>query len=297
MAGKSWRRIRLHSALGCWATALHQLLAGNTAVANAGTFALYDHGQGPEVGFQGAPRSNKFGTPQKFTLSVAKDTNVIAVGGGVCGETQDQNFDSLVAGGPSGLTYFAPGALAGNATGVVLVKAGTIDGIKEIAVTESIDQDGKITIWILNSTNTLLRLTADKSDLSKPAVGPFPFKRAVAQIAPVLNKARKANEIVLETMDGKLSYLWQDPSTTLWSESNVPLYTSGEVLEFHCYTTALHFEGKDGQPLTKQSAHLRASAWSYSDCEASCRSSSSLARWYWVCARRASAAAWLTRAW
>lgn len=235
------------------ALSVSQVLPGNSLVASAGAYALYEHGQGAQVGFQGAP--GQF-VSQKFTLDVSAETQAIATGRGKSG------YNSLFLAGAKGLQYFAPVDLAGNASPQTIVGGDQFNGLKELAVTEETADDGAMTVWMLDANDNLYYLTANKSDPTKSVNGPFLFKQAVAQIASIQNHVHGASEVILVSLDGKLSYLWQDPATTLWTEQSIALYTTDENLSFTCYTTALHFED-DGGTAVSTKADIRASAWSF----------------------------------
>ena len=235
------------------ANSVSQILASNSLVAAAGTYALYEHGSGAQVGFQGAP--GQF-ISQKFTLNVSAGTQAIATGAGAGG------CNSLFLAGTDGLQYFAAKDLQGNATPQSLISGSAFNGLKELAVTEGKPTDGRMTIWMLDANDNLYYSTTKKDDPANSVKGPFLFKQAVAQIASIQNHVRGSSEVILVGIDGKMSYLWQDPVTTLWTEQSIPLYTTDENLTFTCYTTALHFEDDQAVAVSTK-AEIRASAWSY----------------------------------
>jgi hypothetical protein len=245
------------------ATSVTQVLSGLSLSIGAGTFALYNNGQGMEVAFQGVP--NESGVSQKYTLDVDNAAQSIAVSG--LKETKIPGMgtirgNGLFVGGTNGVTYFDPSSLKGNATGITVIGKDKIAGAKEITVTESSSEAGLITIWAIDDNNNLVYACGDKSAPSEPWTGPFIFKQNVAQIAPIQNHTKETSEVIVVGLNGKMSYLWQDPISTLWQESNISLYTTSELIDFTCYTTEANFSTADGTPI-QGDFKLTSSTWAY----------------------------------
>ena len=84
-------------------------------------------------------------------------------------------------------------------------------------------------------------------------------------MAPLRNWQKMANEITVVGLDNSLSYLWQDPDTTLWKESDIPLYDTKELLTFNCYITHVSLTYPDGRPVIDQPVSVTASEWTHAE--------------------------------
>ncbi|HEU5226197.1 MAG TPA: hypothetical protein VFU49_00190 [Ktedonobacteraceae bacterium] len=120
----------------------------------------------------------------------------------------------------------------------------------------------KVAVWAIGRQEKLLYVTADTS--THPSwTHPTTLRSQVAQIAPLRHQEKLTNEIFLVGGDASLAYLWQDPVTTLWKESEIPLPDTNKVLTSTCYATHIHLDDQNGQPLINQTVNITASEWVY----------------------------------
>lgn len=120
-----------------------------------------------------------------------------------------------------------------------------------------------IAIWARTADGNLLYTTAKKANQLAWSQ-PITLRTGVAQIAPLRNQKRMTNEIFLVGADNKtLGYLWQDPATTLWKETDLSLPDSGKVIHFNSYVTHIELSDADHVPLTDMDVEITASEWVY----------------------------------
>ncbi len=173
-----------------------------------------------------------------------------------------RGYTDLYVAGDSGLSVFPALTQQSNVSARPIADAQTIPevrGLKELIVSTD---SSETSIWALDGQENLIYTTGDNSaqpNWSYPVI----LRRQVAQIAPLRNQEKKTNEIFIVGGDSSLAYLWQDPVTTLWKESDIPLPDTGKLLTFNCYTTHINLVDQLGRPLMDKTVNITASEWIY----------------------------------
>ncbi len=176
---------------------------------------------------------------------------------------------SLATGGPQtdlyaageGVFYFPAAAQSGEAQGQQIVAAGDLPSVRREGLHVCRD-DGKLSLWALSDNGTLYYTTAS-TDAGAAWSPPLPIRRQVARIAALRNKTHQANELFLLKESNELSYLWQDPATTVWRETQIPVYATGSILTLESYTSHIRLTDAQDRPLLGKPLRLSADAWSH----------------------------------
>jgi hypothetical protein len=226
-------------------------MAIGTVEGDRGVYALYQTLSGPSLSFTG-PSDPEFPTKRPnygFNLPQNSAATCIAALPG-----QDGVNSVLYLAG-SGIYAFS----GSNQDATTIWSGDEIDSIHEIFAEEDTHN---ISLWMVAGDNALYHVRGLRDDDTKWTY-PLPMRQNVAQIAALRDQKRLTSQLFVVHADSTLAYLYQDPGTTLWKESNVPLMDTGHVLEFNCYTTHLHFEDESYQPLINKPVQITASAWSF----------------------------------
>ena len=129
----------------------------------------------------------------------------------------------------------------------------------------------KVSIWAVDSSQNL-HYTSNSHGSDGEWPSPLLMRQHVAQITPRRNTRRLANEIFLTTSDNStISYIWQDPDSTSWQNSDVSLPALSQTQEFACYTTVARFLDSEGRPLVNADVRVSSSEWTWA-----------LANGYWM---------------
>jgi len=171
----------------------------------------------------------------------------------------DRGFSDLYVGG-DGLYVFRARAQKSPARYETIIGAKDAKGISDIIAR----RDGeRISLWLIRGER-LLYLSGKVGD--QPNWTPvIPLRAGVGLMAPLRNWQKMANEITVVGLDNSLSYLWQDPDTSLWKESDIPLYDTKELLTFNCYITHVSLTYPDGRPVIDQPVSVTASEWTHAE--------------------------------
>jgi hypothetical protein len=171
----------------------------------------------------------------------------------------------LFVGGAGGVHWFAPENQAKRATAAQIAGAAALPEILPggLVVRGNQLHPGTTSIWALSGEDLYSFNDADGQNGGWSP--PILFRSGVARVAPLANDVRYANELLVVGTNAEetrsLSYLWQDPATTLWKADSIPLESTSHLYEFNCYTTHLSFEdGASGQPLTGRVVRVSASS-------------------------------------
>ncbi len=122
------------------------------------------------------------------------------------------------------------------------------------------DDAETVALWALTSQHELLYTTASKHDSAWSM--PIRLRKDVAQIAPLRNPQKMANEMLMVgANDVTLAYLWQDPQTALWQETSITLPDSQKMLPFNAYLTQVHFRTQTERPVVDAEVTVTASSW------------------------------------
>lgn len=226
-------------------------MAIGTVEGDRGVYALYQTLSGPSLSFTG-PSDPDY--PDKrpnygFNLPQNSAATCIAALPG-----QDGVNSVLYLAG-SGIYAFS----GSNQDATTIWSGNEIDSIHEIFAEED---TLNVSLWMVAGDSALYHVRGLRNDDTKWTY-PLPIRQNVAQIAALRDQKRLTSQIFVVHADSTLAYLYQDPGTTLWRESNVPLADTGNILEFNCYTTHLHFEDESYQPIFNKPVQVTASAWSF----------------------------------
>jgi hypothetical protein len=141
-----------------------------------------------------------------------------------------------------------------------------VPGLKKLIVREDATH---VAIWALDQENRLQYVVGEKSEQPGQINQYGPPKRwepsivlrhNVAEIAPIRNQLKEANDLVMIGRDKNLTHLSQDPTTSIWNGKDVPLLDTGKLQTFNCYTTQINLS-KDDSPVRDRTFRLAASEW------------------------------------
>lgn len=226
-------------------------MAIGTVEGDRGVYALYQTLSGPSLSFTG-PADPEFPTKRPnygFNLSPnAAPTCIAAL------PSQDEVNSVLYLAGAGIYSY-----TGSNSDAAMIWSSDEIASVHEI-IAEADPRN--VSLWLVAGDNVLYHVRGLRDDDTQWSY-PLPMRQNVAQIAALRDQQRLTSQLFVVHADSTLAYLYQDPGTTLWRESNVPLADTGNILEFNCYTTHLHFADEGFVPLINKPVQLTASAWSF----------------------------------
>ncbi|WP_141620787.1 hypothetical protein [Myxococcus sp. AB036A] len=222
--------------------------------------AVSDLGQGLYMLYAGQDGSthlvfktllNEFGRDYVRALPVPAGQNSLQTTAGSGGTSY------LYAGGAAGIVFWnASAQLESNAPGwtaaQTVATGEQLPGMAAggLVVRQSFSKSNALSAWALSGSNLYL-LSQFEHQGALHWTTPLVLKTGISRIAPLINPATRANELVFLTTDWErqkaIHYLWQDPATTLWQEETIPLYSSDKVQEVNSYSTRLSFR-VNGQP-------------------------------------------------
>lgn len=167
---------------------------------------------------------------------------------------------ALYVAGEGGVFFYASTAQYANARGHLIPGTDALPLIGQMLVAQDASN---ASLWVLDRDENLSYLQA-QGDLSwqSPST-PLVLQGQVGQMAALRNQARGANELFTVQSNNTLSYQWQDPTTTLWRQGDIPLQDIGQALCFTSYTSHLHFADEKQNPIIGGSVYLTASQWCY----------------------------------
>lgn len=143
-------------------------------------------------------------------------------------------------------------------------------GIKNLAVRE--DQ-GNVTLWAHTSKDEMINIEGNKpATFSAEVSGNVPSKwehpivvdRGIKAWAPIRNRVKQTNDIMVITQRNAFTHKIQDPATKTWTSMTVPLDDKAAMQEFESYTTQLTFRDGKRNALGNHEIEIRSSEW----CEA-----------------------------
>ncbi len=245
---------------------LRDFALGSIADLGAGVYLLYE-GDGPSGD---EPKGQT--TWLLFKTLVDKngksfDRQLIAPPGARClaASPGRGGTTGLFVAGAGGVHWFAPENQGKRTTAAQIAGADALPEIMPGGLVVRGDQlrPGTTSVWALSGEDLYSFNDADGQNGGWSP--PLLFRRGVARFAPLANDVRYANELLVVGTDAaetrSLSYLWQDPATTLWKADSIPLESTSHLYEFNCYTTHLSFEdGPSGQPLAGRVLRVSASS-------------------------------------
>ncbi|TDL15920.1 hypothetical protein BD410DRAFT_795906 [Rickenella mellea] len=223
----------------------------NSGFETRGTYALYKTAGGDTVLNFTTLLDTTFNQSFHFQLSVPADTQTIyAV------TNSDSGFTDVYVGGGSQLGFFAA---SNQLSGSTSTPIGNVPNVAELAVSYAGDS---VSIWALDSNNSLWRLQSDKLPSESTPISwssPLVIRKDIAQITPIYNKAQNVQELI--TVDAKTSqpsHLVRDPTTTIWTQNLLPVASLDKLLTFPSYTTQIRINDAVGRGIPGQAAQLSA---------------------------------------
>lgn len=135
----------------------------------------------------------------------------------------------------------------------VLLTNENAPGLQKITLRE--DKD-KITLWALNEKKEMLTTEQEKAVVSgyhsvtesKKWTEPIVIARNVYGWAAIRNQIEKTNDLMILRPGNKLTHLIQDPQTTNFRHTDIPLDDKDFMQTYSSYSTQLTFQDKDGFP-------------------------------------------------
>lgn len=159
-----------------------------------------------------------------------------------------------------GLSWFPSTGQAANASAVEIVAPGiAIHGL------EVRENDAQIAVWWNDGAEDLYYLQgAQTNDPARASwSAPLVLRQQVTQIAAYANRPRETNAIFFVTGGAQLGFMYQDPTSTLWRETDIPLSDTGKIETFNCYTSTFQLLSARGVPLANIPIAVTASEWIY----------------------------------
>lgn len=136
------------------------------------------------------------------------------------------------------------------------------DGLADVHQVVVRDDGQNLSVWAMCSPSQLYYITGTKGP-EYTWNAPILFSASAVHVAPIRSPARGANELFVVDQDASVTHWWQDPGTTLWQQRLLHVPQSSFLLDFESFTTHLHLEDGDGNPLVGQAVRVTASEWTY----------------------------------
>lgn len=220
-----------------------------------GVYALYQ--VGPNLTLEFTTFKDKFGHgPYNISLVPPPGTKTLFP------LPNAHGYTDLYVAGDHGISLFPAWEQPSGSNAHVVVDAQIFPEAQGLTELIASADASKTAIWAIGGQEKLLYTTGDTGNQphwSHPVI----LRSQVAQIAPLRNQEKQTNEIFLVGGDNSLAYLWQDPVTTLWKESDIPLPDTGKVLTLNSYATHIHLADQNDQPLIDKTVNITASEWVY----------------------------------
>jgi hypothetical protein len=143
----------------------------------------------------------------------------------------------------------------------------TAKNVKNIAVCEDA---GNVTLWAHTVDGLMLNVDGDKATtLSTETSAMVPQKwrapiailRDVKEWAPIRNRIKRTNDVMVVLRNNALTHKIQDPATHAWTSYDVPLDDSKLMQTFESYTTRLTFRDGSGNASSGVAYEVCASEW------------------------------------
>lgn len=177
------------------------------------------------------------------------------------------HYTNLYVGG-DGVWYFdhstQPLKTPPGGKSVPIVASGALSNVQQMALA----QDAKnVSLWVLDRATQNLSYTTgpQNSDQDSVWTAPLVLQAHVAHIAALRQPDLQANQIVTALTDNTLAYQWQDPTTTLWRSTSVPLtdLVDDPIHKFPSYTSHIHVADAQGASLAGVPVDVTSSQWAY----------------------------------
>jgi hypothetical protein len=226
-----------------------------------GTYLLYELGGTRELYFVGAVTPVADQGAYNLKLDVDQAAQCIAA----LADPAAPHYSNLYTGG-SGVDVYSHqtqtlGKALGGGSGVRLLESDSGHAISELELAQD---SANVSIWMLApATQTLWYSTGEQGAAPGEWTTPIPLQQHVAHITALRHPSRHANQLVTALTDNRLNYQWQDPATSLWRVTDIPLQDVGAARQFTSYTSTLHFEDQQQNALAGMAVDLTSSQWGY----------------------------------
>jgi hypothetical protein len=170
----------------------------------------------------------------------------------------DNSSDLYVAAG-GGLYWFAADNQIDGATGALVASNPLLAAVRSLYATAA---DGAITVWGLNSNDTVFYLRCPLGQQGQPTAWnvPLPIITGVDAVSPFIDRGYAANTFFAHSGDGPLK-LVKSPTTGLWSQRRItlpPSATTKPATPIHSYTTHIQVTDANGQAAQNVTVKLTA---------------------------------------
>lgn len=222
-------------------------LAIGTVEGERGVYTLYQTLAGQALSFTGVP--DRAYPDKRFHRAFALPHGVTAIAA-LPGEA---GSDLYAAG--TGLYMFA----ASKEAGEVVWGSASITSVHGLVAL----QDPKnVSLWLVAGDNLLYHVRRARAAGARWTY-PTVIRRDVTQVTALRDAKRSTGQVFVVHGNSTLAYLYQDPKTTLWRETELSLPDTGRLLEFDCYATHLGFSDVCGKPLVNKAVSITASSWTF----------------------------------
>ncbi|MGF7048258.1 hypothetical protein J2T13_002765 [Paenibacillus sp. DS2015] len=222
-------------------------LAIGIVYGDPGVYALYETSAGQTLEFTSLPdpiyhKSANY----HFPLSTNATSIATLPGNG--------NSDDLYVAG-DGIFLFE----SSQSVQTTIIDKALVSGVHKLIV----KQDAvSVSIFVVIGDEVLVHTEGLKSDIGKWSP-PLAIRAGVTQISALRNPYKLTNELIIVKGNNKLSYLYQDPFSTLWKETTIDLPALDKIIEFNSYTTHISLCDANGKLMMQQPLQLTASSWTY----------------------------------
>ncbi|NPD22595.1 hypothetical protein [Corallococcus exiguus] len=229
--------------------------ASITGISYRGTWSLFDDNTGK--------RCLTFTSLLDPSTNTTHSLSVTAPSGGRClwalEDRQNQGLSALYVGG-DGLSWFpSTGLKNAKSTALAIASSAVLSGVTSVLA----QQDSqRVSVWAVDGSQRLFSLN-NTVGATEGWSAPLQQREHVARLAPRRNQKRSTGELFVTSTDNSLiTYLWQDPDTTAWQNTDMVLPTLANGQEFPSYTTVVRFTDAQGAALVGQPVQVNASEWS-----------------------------------
>lgn len=228
------------------ATELLDLAVGSVN-GDPGVYALYNTNAGQTLEFTSLPdptyhKSSRYDFPLPANAAA-----IVAIPG--AGASHD-----LYAAGDGVYLYKDSGRSA-----AILANKSAVSGAHELVVKQD---ETNAAVFVVCGDEKLVHTGGPKSMIeawSEPLI----IQSGVTQISALRNPYKLTNELFLVKGNHTLSYLYQDPVSTIWKETTIDLPSLNKNIEFTSYTTHIALRDANGMPMMNYPVQVTASSWTY----------------------------------
>jgi hypothetical protein len=212
-----------------------------------GAYALFDTSTGQCLEFTGLP-SEDYHRSAHRAFKLPARINAITVVPSAGGSS-----DLYAAG--AGI-YVFPGSREQSST---IATSRQVAEVHEVAVTQD---PTTVCIFAGAGDGLVFHCEGTGADTGKWGT-PLQILSGVTRIAPARNTWRATNQIFAAKGKNELVYLYQDPDSTLWKETDIRLPEIDRLAEFMTFTTHVRVSDASGNPLINKKVEVTADTWTY----------------------------------